>query len=357
MEPDHMVRLYWHLRHEGAMAFVEAASEAVAGVPAQFKVLADRHAYRRADAGVLYVDADLLDEIDLVSIERATRRFRRAEVPLLTVRVTDGVGAAMEPATRESFGMLVSRIVAGVVTDLSRSKAWTRTDLERSLSQRCATAEVALPLHAVDSELIELLRRRCSEARSGRDAAPRRIDRSTACLQAARQLGERLASQVIRCDGRATWMTSAVGDAAWEGRPFVAVGVDETLEHGRPGIAHFLSELGRVTGEARFTELACAAVAPSADLEVAAGGKPTPRDRPGDRLRHLIQADPRDFAADDSDETIERLCRFAADTDLGVPGLRSGTAGLGLFLLRVADPTVADPFAPSNNMFNVGVCP
>jgi type 2 lantibiotic biosynthesis protein LanM len=72
-------------------------------------------------------------------------------------------------------------------------------------------------------------------------------------LDAASGIGERLIDLAIRGDdGGASWIGLSLGSRGrWSLRP---LGLD--LYDGRPGVALFLAQLGRLTGQERFTELA-----------------------------------------------------------------------------------------------------
>jgi HopA1 effector protein family len=109
-QPDEpVVRVYWHLRREGAPRLVRELTAPLnaGGLPFRLKVLKDPNAYSRCDAGVLYVRSrDFRRVAPLVARTRsAVEQQLRDTTPALTKRLGDGVGLAEEPPSAESFGM------------------------------------------------------------------------------------------------------------------------------------------------------------------------------------------------------------------------------------------------------------
>lgn len=102
------VRVYFHLRPEGAAAWVAMLSTALdaAQVPFLLKVLADPRDYSRTDAGVLYLERRELSRATpaLQQTWRALRPHLRAAVSGFVQRVADGLGLAEDPGDFESFG-------------------------------------------------------------------------------------------------------------------------------------------------------------------------------------------------------------------------------------------------------------
>jgi type 2 lantibiotic biosynthesis protein LanM len=75
-------------------------------------------------------------------------------------------------------------------------------------------------------------------------------------LTASRAVADRLAERALRGDGEATW----IGLDFVQGRRWSLLPLGTDLYDGLPGVALFLAYLGDVTGEARHTELARAAL-------------------------------------------------------------------------------------------------
>ena len=110
------VRIYWNLKSEGAVPFVEGVTRVFnrAKVPFRAKTLSHPRAYARADAAVLYLDKRFYRRVrlDLVHLHDRLRRFLRAESPSFTKELARGVGLAEDPQSGESFGQHRCRLVA-----------------------------------------------------------------------------------------------------------------------------------------------------------------------------------------------------------------------------------------------------
>jgi hypothetical protein len=115
-EQTTLVRIYWHLRPEGAVPMVR---ELVARfnrfqVPFRFKCLAYAELYERFDAGVLFVGRRQWDVTALLVQELydKVKQHLKPEVPLFVKRVAPGLALAEDPGTNESFGTSRCRLVA-----------------------------------------------------------------------------------------------------------------------------------------------------------------------------------------------------------------------------------------------------
>ncbi len=114
--PEPLVRLYWHLTAPAAVPFIAAVTAALNArdVPFRAKVLADPGAYRRADAGVLYVArrhfAGLAGTLAIL-YERLAPGLRAA-TPLFTLSLAPGLALAEDPGGALSFGQHRCRLLA-----------------------------------------------------------------------------------------------------------------------------------------------------------------------------------------------------------------------------------------------------
>jgi hypothetical protein len=101
-------RYYWHLRPGAAVPLVAAATSLLnqSRIPFRLKVLSDPRAFRRADAGVLYLHRRCRARVGaaLAGIHSAVASVLGAAVPLFTKRLADGLGFAEDPAGSLSFG-------------------------------------------------------------------------------------------------------------------------------------------------------------------------------------------------------------------------------------------------------------
>ena len=111
-----MARIYFNVVADGAVPLMRAMTTLLNRylVPFRFKSLTWSGAYARADAAVLFFPARYYQIIArlLPSILAGVTPHLRAETPLFTKRLRDGVGLAEDPANGESFGMHRSRLVA-----------------------------------------------------------------------------------------------------------------------------------------------------------------------------------------------------------------------------------------------------
>jgi class II lanthipeptide synthase len=111
-----VVRLYWHLTNAAAPKWLAQISRKLNGEGIAFraKVLASPYAYRRADAGVLYVaqrDFARTSRV-LPDIYFEVREGLRDDVPLFTERLARGLGVAEDPGGGMSFGQHRCRLIA-----------------------------------------------------------------------------------------------------------------------------------------------------------------------------------------------------------------------------------------------------
>lgn len=107
-------------------------------------------------------------------------------------------------------------------------------------------------------------------ARPPRDAAAAGPAERQRLLALAAGIGDRLAAEALREDGRANWLgLERIGDRYWSVR---ALGAG--LADGYSGVALFLAELGRATGTARYLELAEQAARPLPTLAALLAAQP-----------------------------------------------------------------------------------
>ncbi len=105
--PAPLIRYYWHLTSEAAVPFIAAATERLNAneVPFCLKVLADPHAFGRADAGLIFLrGATTRARAAIAHIHAAVESGLRESVPLFTKPIARGLGAAECPSGPVSFG-------------------------------------------------------------------------------------------------------------------------------------------------------------------------------------------------------------------------------------------------------------
>ncbi len=108
-DPDvPMLRLYWNLQAGAATKYIALITGQCnrLGLPFRTKVLADPTAYRRADAGVLYIErtdaAAFASTVRDVYTEIAP--LLHHDVPMFTKRIAPGLAWAEDPGGARSFG-------------------------------------------------------------------------------------------------------------------------------------------------------------------------------------------------------------------------------------------------------------
>ena len=106
--PPGLVRLYWSFQLGHLPELVSRVTEALAGHnrPWMLKCATDPEVHTRADATVLYLSWDALEDFAprVDSIASALRPHARRGAPPLTLPIQPGVAAAVDPGPEESFG-------------------------------------------------------------------------------------------------------------------------------------------------------------------------------------------------------------------------------------------------------------
>ncbi|NEO13643.1 MULTISPECIES: T3SS effector HopA1 family protein [unclassified Moorena] len=115
-----IVRIYFNLTAEGAVAVMGSLTQQLNQIPVpfSFKVLYNPEDYNRYDSGVLYFDNNDYEAVRVVlqKVYKENQSYFKPEVPLFTKFLAPGLGLAEEPdqkfADQESFGMNRCQIVA-----------------------------------------------------------------------------------------------------------------------------------------------------------------------------------------------------------------------------------------------------
>lgn len=116
---NHIVRVYFNLDPEGAIAVMESLTKQMnmAGISFTFKVLYNPTEYVRYDSGVLYFERHNFESVKQVlqRIYGEQRSHFRPEIPLFTKELAPGLALAEEPDSKfssvESFGFNRCKIV------------------------------------------------------------------------------------------------------------------------------------------------------------------------------------------------------------------------------------------------------
>lgn len=271
-DPGPELRFYWHLRPESAVALIAATTTLLnaARIAFRVKVLRDPDAYCRADAGVLYIRRrDLGTVMPLVArIHGDIAGGLRPEVPMFTRRLADGLGFAEHDSPSESFGQHRCRLVAEAFW---RSFARGESDREARIDG-LASAFAAEGLDAAHPHrgpggraedepepLVVSHAVAAVETATGPAAAP-----TMSLVEAAARIGRALCrSAYWDADGRlCNWVgrSTRETDPAFGRMTPTSAAVGPEVYLGSAGIALFLAELHRATGDHEFRRTALGAI-------------------------------------------------------------------------------------------------
>lgn len=262
-----VVRVYWHFTPAGVAAGVRCLTSRLNAVrlPFRLKVPSDPSAYSRADSGVLYLGRSAFEAARAILADtygELSPQLGRA-VPRLTKAAAPGLALAVDPGDGSSFGQHRCRIVAqalwscfasGEATPRARARSVESAFLDRGLDPKrpylgAGLAEVELSLDVG----VAAAKRRGARRRRGFAFEP---------LAAAAAIGEALCREAHWHGGRCNWLGRAMDEAPSSGAPLAstvaALGPD--VYDGTAGVALFLAELHRLTGEAALRRTAEGAI-------------------------------------------------------------------------------------------------
>lgn len=281
------VRLYWHLTSPAAPRLLAAISLLLNGaaIPFRAKVLSSPQAYRRADAGVVYLARDDFPRARglLQRIHAEVRGGLRDEVPLFTKRLAPGLGVAEDPGNGLSFGQHRCRLLAralwaahqdGRADARSNRQAIEAVFREERLDPEAPHLSAGsvdtyrldprAPTGALDAQPSPHHAPNRGQWHRDADSASPHRGTDGGLVAAAVRIGHALCSQAHwdpageRCNwiGRSNPRTASPSELAVPRA--AALGPD--VYGGLSGIALFLAELFACTGEARFQRTALGAV-------------------------------------------------------------------------------------------------
>jgi hypothetical protein len=263
-----IVRIYWNLAAAGAAQLMAAATSSLnqEHLPFELKVINHADQYTRCDAGVLYIrknDYSAVAKI-LEKIYPTLAPNLKPNTPSFTKVLAPGVGLAEDPGDGESFGLHRCKLFAeGLIRAYEQGKA--------ALDQRLQAVEDAFAernisfdqpyLNPGSPDSYDFQARPGKEQRSSpnRRVASRPAIATQTYLQTAIEIGAQLSRQAVWHAGRCNWMGAEDnGHGVIPGQPSItyrSLGAD--IYAGTSGVALFLAELYRVTGdpEARRTAL------------------------------------------------------------------------------------------------------
>jgi hypothetical protein len=281
---EHLDRYYWHLMPHAAVLFMATVTSLLNSrkIPFELKVPRHPHAYRRADAGVLYTRRDDRPRVGeaLGPIHQAVASRLRPEVPRFTKRLAEGLGFAENPEPSESFGQHRCRLIAealwgafvrGEADEPARiaalASAFRREGLDPLrpyLGPGPDAGDGPEPLSATRAASGSIETHRLGDRSDGTGPA---VVASTDPFGAAIRIGSAICrSAHWDAAGRlCNWMGRSAREAA--GPDGVVAPIAEALGHelysGSAGIALFLAELYVLTGDEQHRRTARGAIARS----------------------------------------------------------------------------------------------
>lgn len=263
-----LLRFYWNLTAGAAVPLMRAATRELnrAGLAFRLKILTDPAGFVRCDAGVLYVNrADYPAAADRVAgVYRQVASALKPAVPSLTKGLAPGLGFAEGPGSGDSFGLNRCQLLAeGALRGYERGA--------RAFDDRLRSIEEWVSGQGVDLER-PFLNRGSSDVyacvaapRRRRPAsveAPARASGAGRYLEAAATLGNGLCAGAVWSAGRCNWMgfTAAGAGAHGGGKDLIYAALGPELYAGTSGVALYLAELYRETGDPRLRRAAHGAV-------------------------------------------------------------------------------------------------
>lgn len=265
------VRLYFNLTAGLATQFCRQLTELLNNSSAAFKlkIINDDTRFDRCDSGVLYINKDAFRQV--ISILRRLDPGLLASLggrtPALTKVLAQGIGLAESPSSNtapmeiESFGMNRCRLIAEGIVEAYEARY---LDLERRLRSVIARFErenvcMDMPyLNAVSQD--DYVPIGAASPASSVGSVSERVPAHTgendqSFLAAAIRIGEFLIDSAYWHDGRCTWIgtKSNIPGAA---PAFVRGVLGPDIYSGVAGVALFLAELSRASGDPRFMSFA-----------------------------------------------------------------------------------------------------
>ncbi len=249
--PPFLVRMYWHLRSAAAVPLMRRLTEGLnrRGVPFRVKVLSAPEQYRRADAGVLYLEPTRVDAArdDFEASYRDIAQDLRPQVPMLTAAIAPGLGVAEGPADGGSFGRHRCGLIASAL--VKAFLAGRHKKPHREATVKAAFREYGLdPLHPYRAPGSVMVYR---SFELGTIAPTVLVDRpGLSLLEAARALGDSLCRNAHWHRERCNWIGRSSREANPESRVLrhCAGALGATLYSGTAGVGMFLAQLFAFSG-------------------------------------------------------------------------------------------------------------
>jgi hypothetical protein len=276
--PSDTVRIYWNVTAVGAISLMRTLTSALnrSGLPFGLKVLRSPDAFTRCDAAVLYLGKPDFDEASeiLSDLYAAIAPVLRPYTPSLTKVLAPGVGFAEDPGDGNSFGEHRCQLIAEALVQSRDAGQSLESESVACIVRRFAEDGIAIETPYLNRDSCDAYHfslrehiRVNSERPSGR---PRGGPSQTDFADMALRIGDRLTRTAIWHNDLCTWLGPVEGNELAskatdlpmrEGRIPSWAALGPALYDGSSGIALFLAELYRATGEVRMRDTARGAMA------------------------------------------------------------------------------------------------
>jgi Lanthionine synthetase C-like protein/HopA1 effector protein family len=258
-----LTRMYWHLTAPAAVDFVRSVTSRLNAERLRFtaKVIDDPAAFRRCDAGVLYVrKPDYGHVMDvLAGVYAELQPLLDPDVPALTKPLAPGLAVAEDPGEGESYGFhRCSLLAEGLLAAFDAGESAIEARVEAVLDTLSgAGVDVARPYLSPGSSDVYAFRAAPPPARQ--PARPRPTPRTPDFVEVATGIGRRLAREAVWHEGRCNWIGERIGVV--NGTPSVGTGsLSADLYGGTAGISLFLAGLAGATDDQELRRTALGAI-------------------------------------------------------------------------------------------------
>ena len=264
-----LVRFYWNVTAEGAIQLMRSVTWMLnrANMPFKLKVLNDPARYTRCDAAVLYIRKSDYDTVSILlhEIYPVIAANLRQAIPAFTRPLTFGVGLAEDPGQGDSFGSHRCQILAeGMLRAYEQRR--------KLANERLQIVEDHFAEHGIDLDKPFLNAGSCDiynfhppdrqQARPSRKTRPGQYLDAKTFLQTADEIGRHLSHEAVWSGDRCNWLGALPKIRSHTGRQAGATysTLGPELYSGTSGVALFLAELYKATGDAIARRTALGAI-------------------------------------------------------------------------------------------------
>jgi hypothetical protein len=254
------VRFYWNVTGCGAARLMEFVTRELnsASIPFRFKVRNEKGGYSRCDSGVLYLPKFECHRAQPL-LERAYATiapYLEPGTPVFTKHLGHGLGVAEEPESGLSFGLNRCRLVAeGLLRAHEQGKRTLKCRLH-AIQDRFTEYGTTLVRPYLRPGSVDIYTFRIPSRTKATRSCAAPLDASGGCRETADTVGQLLRRSAIWYDGRCTWPGPLSSDVSKSDHGPLG----PELYAGTSGIAIFLADLYRATGDRQIRQVANGAI-------------------------------------------------------------------------------------------------